>query len=78
MIVGLLLLNGAVTRVPLIIDTDIGCGGCRDVDDVAAICLANALVDRKEVDLLAVVQNTAPAWGWCDLCSESFMGMTVS
>ena len=63
MIVGLLLLNGAVTRVPLIIDTDIGCGGCRDVDDVAAICLANALVDRKEVDLLAVVQNTAPPPG---------------
>ena len=36
------LLSPAV--VPLIIDTDMGGGGCRDVDDVAAVCMASALV----------------------------------
>ena len=25
--------------VPLILDTDMGGGGCRDVDDVAALCM---------------------------------------
>lgn len=47
--------------VKLIVDTDIGGGGCRDVDDVAAICMANALADRGEAELLAVVVNTQPA-----------------
>ena len=40
--------------VPLIIDTDMS----SDVDDVAALCMANALADRKEVELLAVLHNT--------------------
>ncbi|KAK3273444.1 hypothetical protein CYMTET_18313 [Cymbomonas tetramitiformis] len=50
----------ARTPVRLILDTDIGGGGCMDVDDVAAICLANALADNGEAVLLAVVQNTSP------------------
>ena len=51
----------AASPVKLIIDTDIGGGGCRDVDDVAAVCIANALVDNGEAELLAVVHNTYPA-----------------
>ena len=46
--------------VKLIVDTDIGGGGCNDVDDVAALCMAHALHDRGEAELLAVVQNTSP------------------
>ena len=48
------------TPVPLIVDTDIGGGGCQDVDDVAALCMAHALADNGEADLLAVLQNTSP------------------
>ena len=48
------------TPVPLIVDTDIGGGGCKDVDDVAALCMAHALADNGEADLLAVLQNTSP------------------
>ena len=44
--------------LPFIVDTDIGCGGCRDVDDVVSVCIANAMADRGEIDLIAVVQNT--------------------
>ncbi len=47
-------------RIRLIIDTDIGGGGCNDVDDVVAVCIGNALTDRNEAELIAVVQNTAP------------------
>jgi len=47
-----------ITR--LIVDTDIGGGGCNDVDDVVALCISHALQRRGEVELLAVVQNTAP------------------
>ena len=50
----------ATPPLKLIIDTDIGGGGCQDVDDVVAVCVANALEDRGEAQLLAVVQNTAP------------------
>ena len=32
----------------------------RPVTDVVAVCMANALADNGEADLLAVVQNTAP------------------
>jgi inosine-uridine nucleoside N-ribohydrolase len=46
--------------VKLIIDTDIGGGGCNDVDDVVAVCIANALVDNGDAELIAIVQNTAP------------------
>ncbi|KAL1519686.1 hypothetical protein AB1Y20_023196 [Prymnesium parvum] len=53
----------ALRAVPLIIDTDIGGGGCRDVDDVGAICVANALADNGEAELLAIVQNTRPSEG---------------
>ena len=53
-------LAASADPVRLIIDTDIGGGGCRDVDDVAAICIANALVDNGEAELLAVVHNTYP------------------
>ena len=41
---------GAVEPVKLIIDTDIGGGGCRDVDDVAAVCIGNALADMGEAE----------------------------
>ena len=59
-----LVVIGSVPLVPrLIIDTDIGAGGCMDVDDVAAICMAHALADAGEVDILAIVQNTAPVQG---------------
>jgi len=51
------------TPVRLIVDTDIGGGSCRDVDDVGAICMANALADNGEIDLLAVVVNTRPVQG---------------
>lgn len=56
-VVGLLCL---ASPVKLILDTDIGGGGCEDVDDVAAICIAHALVDNGEAELLAIVQNTEP------------------
>lgn len=34
-----------------------------DVDDVGAICMAHALADRGEAELLAVVQNSMPTLG---------------
>jgi len=40
--------------VKMIIDTDMGF----DVDDIGSICLANALMDQGEVDILAVVHDT--------------------
>ena len=46
--------------VRLILDTDMGGGACRDVDDVVALCTLHALMDNGEVELLAVVQDTAP------------------
>ena len=46
--------------VKLILDTDMGGGACRDVDDVVALCTLHALMDNGEVELLAVVQDTAP------------------
>lgn len=51
----------AVAVPGLIIDTDIGGGGCMDVDDVGALCIAHALADAGEVDLLGIVVNTSPA-----------------
>jgi len=41
--------------VPLIIDTDMSF----DVDDVGAICIAHAMMDRGEADLLAVIHSSA-------------------
>jgi len=46
--------------VKLIIDTDIGGGGCNDVDDVVALAVGHALMDRGEAEILAVLLNTAP------------------
>ena len=37
-----------------------GGGACRDVDDVVALCTLHALEDNGEVELLAVVHDTAP------------------
>jgi len=34
-----------------------------DVDDVAAVCAANALADNGEADLIAVIQNSSPKGG---------------
>eukprot|EP00927_Polykrikos_kofoidii_P080994 TRINITY_DN78059_c0_g1_i1.p1 TRINITY_DN78059_c0_g1~~TRINITY_DN78059_c0_g1_i1.p1 ORF type:complete len:351 (+),score=42.19 TRINITY_DN78059_c0_g1_i1:102-1154(+) len=42
------------SRQPLIIDTDMGL----DVDDVLAVCIANAMHKAGEVELLAVVHDT--------------------
>ena len=39
----------------LILDTDFGAGACNDVDDVGTLCMLNALADRDEVELLAIV-----------------------
>jgi inosine-uridine nucleoside N-ribohydrolase len=60
--VSALLLLGAASNTPvkLIIDTDIGGGGCNDVDDVVAISIANALQDNGEAEILAIVLDTAP------------------
>lgn len=44
----------------LIVDSDMGGGACRDLDDVVALCAANALADRKEVELVGVVINSLP------------------
>jgi hypothetical protein len=40
--------------VKLIIDTDMG----MDVDDVGSICIANALQDLGEAEILAIVHDT--------------------
>jgi len=52
----------AVARSPvkLILDTDMGGGACRDVDDVVALCTLHAMMDNGEVELLAVLQDTLP------------------
>merc|ERR1712001_814305 len=41
------------SQVPLIIDTD----ASFDVDDVVAICMAHALMDKGEVDIKAIVHD---------------------
>ena len=52
--------SGGVPLVPrrpaqrLIIDTDMS----SDCDDVGAVCIAHALMDRGEAELVAVVHNT--------------------
>ena len=46
--------------IRFILDTDMGGGACRDVDDVVALCISHALMDNGEAELLAVVQDTAP------------------
>ena len=55
-----LLAAAASSTVKLIIDTDIGGGGCNDVDDVVALCISHALMDNGEAELIAIVQDTAP------------------
>ena len=35
--------------VKLILDTDMGGGACRDVDDVVALCTLHAMMDNGEV-----------------------------
>ena len=45
--------------VPLILDTDMSI----DVDDVGALCLAHALHDLGEAELLAVTLDTGNAHG---------------
>lgn len=44
----------------LIVDTDIGGGGCNDVDDVGAICVALELERLGETRIAAIVQNSQP------------------
>ena len=48
-----ILLPSILAQVPLIIDTD----ASFDVDDVVAICLAHALADRGEANILAIVHD---------------------
>ena len=54
---GCLLLGAVTARAPvdIIVDTDLSI----DVDDVGAMCVAHALVDRGEARLLAVIHDTA-------------------
>ena len=40
--------SGAPVR--LILDTDMGGGACRDVDDVVALCTLHAMMDNGEVE----------------------------
>ena len=54
LLVQLWLFASAMARVNLLIDTDMSI----DVDDVGALCLAHALADRGEANILAVVQDT--------------------
>ena len=58
------------TPQKLIIDTDIGGGGCNDVDDVVAVAVGHALADNGEAELLAVVLNTAPPKARPSQCSS--------
>lgn len=44
----------SIGKVPLIIDSDMDF----DVDDVGAVCIANALADMGEAEILAVVHDT--------------------
>ena len=46
--------------VKVIFDTDMGGGGCQDVDDVGTLFVLNALVDNGEAELLAIMVNTSP------------------
>lgn len=46
-------LQCCLAQVPLIIDTD----ASFDVDDVIAICMAHALADRGEAEILAIVHD---------------------
>eukprot|EP01048_Picozoa_sp_COSAG05_P027103 COSAG05_NODE_7740_length_774_cov_1.130370_1_plen_77_part_00 len=50
------LASAAVAAAPvrLIIDTDLG----SDVSNLISVCSANAMVDRGEADLLAVLTST--------------------
>ena len=45
----------------IILDTDMGGGSCKDVDDVGTLCMLNALVDNGEAELLAVMVDTMPS-----------------
>ena len=46
-------------KVPLIIDTDLAF----DVDDVGALCVAHALANNNEAELLAVIHDAGPPEG---------------
>eukprot|EP00966_Prymnesium_polylepis_P212621 4924558-Prymnesium_polylepis.1 len=35
-----------------------GAGGCQDVDDVGVLCMANAMADAGEIEILAIALNT--------------------
>merc|ERR1719326_1510168 len=50
----LLCLPLAFAQQRLIIETDLGL----DLDDVSALCMANALHDKGEANLIAVMHNT--------------------
>lgn len=50
----------AARPVKLILDTDMGGGPCKDVDDVGTLCMLNALAEKGEVELLAIMLNTRP------------------
>ena len=47
------------SRMPLILDTDMGSGNCIGVEDAGALAVVNALQDNGEVDLLAVMLSSA-------------------
>ena len=53
----------AASPVKLILDTDMGGGPCKDVDDVGTLCMLNALQDRGEVELQAIMLDTRSSAG---------------
>ena len=56
-----LALTATAPSVKLIVDTDMS----TDCDDVGALCIAHALADAGEVELLATVHNTGADTGVC-------------
>ena len=59
-VLSLLSPTAAAAPLKVILDTDMGGGGCQDVDDVGVLSMANALADNGEIELLAVILDTLP------------------
>ena len=57
---GLSLAMSSTKPVKVILDTDMGGGGCQDCDDVGTLCAANAMADAGEIERLGIVLNTLP------------------
>ena len=51
---------------------DIGGGACMDVDDVVAICMAHALMDKGEVDIKVLFESLIFTESF-KLCSQAIV-----